>query len=271
MDRELSELLSAESGVRLPSGRIVRTDEGEGRQGLWLADEPARPGMWDEFHTAYARSGLWPLMLRPLRDEAEFRPWETGELYSKLITHPDDHDAAGVLREWWSHYTAHDEDDVLTEKERTAVTAPYGLQWPGLAPARPPTAEPDAFAAEYADHLLFQYPSTRLGLVAAERGADALATAAWTGPANYTNDTAEVAAVLRSWEDRFGARVVGAGSAELYLSVAAPPTTLDEALHIAAEHFAFCPDNVWQNSRPYTLTAYAESLVGFNSWDFWWD
>jgi hypothetical protein len=114
-------------------------------------------------------------------------------------------------------------------------------------------AEPDALASEYAAHLISRDPSMRLGLVAANRGADALATAGWTGPANYTNDTGEIAAVVRSWEDRYGARVIGAGFADLYLSVAAPPTTLDEALHIAAEHFAFCPDNIWQNSHPHTL------------------
>jgi hypothetical protein len=65
--------------------------------------------------------------------------------------------------------------------------------------------------------------------------------------------------------------VVGVGFADLYLSIAAPPSTLQEALHVAAEHFAFCPDNVWQNSHPYTLVAYAERLVGLNSWEFWWD
>jgi Domain of unknown function (DUF4253) len=64
---------------------------------------------------------------------------------------------------------------------------------------------------------------------------------------------------MRSWEDRFGARVIGVGFADLYVSVAAPPATLDEALPVAAEHFAFCPDNIWQG-HPHTLTGYASPL-----------
>nr|WP_246041177.1 DUF4253 domain-containing protein [Streptomyces cadmiisoli] len=44
-----------------------------------------------------------------------------------------------------------------------------------------------------------------------------------------------------------------------------------EALLIAAEHFAICPDNTWQGSRPCALTAYAERITGAHHWDFWWD
>ncbi|WP_236003751.1 DUF4253 domain-containing protein [Nonomuraea antri] len=161
-----------------------------------------------------------------------------------MITSPDLHDHAALLETWWAGCTKVDTDtDWLPETERIAVTAPYGQLWPGLAP----------------------------GKSLAGRGADALAAVGWTGPVNYTNDTGEIAAVVRSWEDRFGAVVVGVGYATLYLSIAAPPSTLQEAFHVAAEHFAFCPDNIWQNSHPSTLAAYAERLVGLNSWEFWWD
>jgi hypothetical protein len=84
------------------------------------------------------------------------------------------------------------------------------------------------------------------------------------------NDTARLSAVLRSWEDRFATRVIGVGFAELYLSVAAPPTDHAAAFHIAAEHFAFCPDNVWQGSTP-DLAGYAGQLVDAPIWSFWWD
>ncbi|MGC9668658.1 DUF4253 domain-containing protein [Planosporangium sp. 12N6] len=103
----------------------------------------------------------------------------------------------------------------------------------------------------------------------AARGADALTVVGWSGPTNHTNDTGEISAVVRSWEERFGAQVVGVGFDTLYLSIAAPPTSLSHALRVAAEHFAFCPDLVWQGTG--TLTAYAEQLVGVNNWSFWWD
>ncbi|MEU4805583.1 DUF4253 domain-containing protein [Actinosynnema sp. NPDC023587] len=88
---------------------------------------------------------------------------------------------------------------------------------------------------------------------------------------NHVDDTALISAVVRDWEDRFGVRVVAVGFATLYLSVANPPTTLEEALRVAAEHFAFCPDNVWQRDGAPTLRAYAEQLVDSDVWAFWWD
>jgi hypothetical protein len=76
---------------------------------------------------------------------------------------------------------------------------------------------------------------------------------------------------LRQRHRRFGACVVAVGFSTLHLSVAAPPAGEREALLVAAEHFAFCPDNIWQGSRPYTLAAYAERITGARRWDFWWD
>ncbi|MGV9843622.1 DUF4253 domain-containing protein [Streptomyces fungicidicus] len=79
-----------------------------------------------------------------------------------------------------------------------------------------------------------------LGLVPASSGAEALRECGWQGPCNYTNDTGQIAAVVLDWERRFGARVVGVGF---------------------AEHFAFCPDSIWQGRRPHTLAGYAKDLV----------
>jgi len=53
--------------------------------------------------------------------------------------------------------------------------------------------------------------------------------------------------------------------------LAAPPATTVEALAVAAEHFAFCPDNVWQGVSPFTLAGYAERLIDAAMWTFWWD
>ncbi len=275
---QLADLFAEGAGHRvlpgaLPPGRIVRAlDDRSGRPALWMSDGPASEGLWAQAYADRSRSGLWPLFLEPLRNDEGYRPWESGELAFKWSTPADRHDPASLLAGWWANYTNYDPDyDPLTNAaERHAVTAPYGTQWPGLAPGREPAAGPDAMALQYAAHLLSQDPSLRLGLVAADRGADALTAAGWTGPLNYTNDTGQIAAIMRSWEDRFGARVVGVGFADLYVSVAAPPATLDEALPVAAEHFAFCPDNIWQG-HPHTLTGYASRLAGTNTWEFWWD
>ncbi|MEJ2856879.1 MULTISPECIES: DUF4253 domain-containing protein [unclassified Saccharothrix] len=248
--------------VPLPPGRAKASEEEEDsdRPALWLSDGPAPEGLWARLRAEHARSGLWPLLLDALDDQAEdYRPWGSGEFVPGEMSSPDEHDPAALLADWWAQYA----------EPAEPTTAPFGARWPGLAPAPDEVGEPDAVADGLAEHLLSEHRSMRLGLVATDRGADALTNVGWFGPANYTNDTAEISAVLRSWEDRFGARVVGVGFSTLLLSVAAPPTTPEAALAVAAEHFAFCPDNVWQGVSP--LTAYAERLVGDHSWSFWWD
>ncbi|GGR59418.1 DUF4253 domain-containing protein [Streptomyces roseolus] len=258
--------------IRLPAGRVITADEaGDGARPLWLSDGPAPFGLWGRVHAAHARTGLWPLLLEPLDGDGGFRPWASGELFGTGASRLADHDPAAVLARWWDGCTAVDEeDDMLSAEERLAVTTPYGAVWPGLAPGRAPAEDPDALAAEHADAFLSFGGEARLGLVEAGCGAEALAVVGWSGPANHDDDTARIAAVVADWERRFGARVFAVGFDTLRLSVAAPPAALEEALPIAAEHFAFCPDNVWQGSVR-DLVAYAEHLVGADVWTFWWD
>jgi hypothetical protein len=173
-----------------------------------------------------------------------------------LASYPGDHDAEEVLAELWEDYAQGDS------------------AWPGLATAGPPAADPDARAAEVTDSLVGGtgwLKEPRLALVPARRSADIPAAIGWCGPVNLTNDVAPLCAVLRSWEDRFGIRVVALTFDELVVSVAAPPRTLAEAEAIAAEHYAFCPDNIDQSSHG-SLRAYAErEVLGAHAWQFWWD
>lgn len=253
---------------------MVTSDEGDGAvQPLWLSDGPATAELWTRMHAEHARSGLWPLLLDSLDpNDGEFRPWQSGELFPEQMSAPASHDPAGLLAQWWTTYTAVDaDDDVLDVKTRLAVTAPFGQTWPGLTPGREPATNPDRLASEFAQAFLVDHPSTRLGLVAAPSGAEAVTASGWGGPSNYDNDTAKFSAIVRDWEHRFGACVVAVGFSTLHLSVAAPPENEQEALLVAAEHFAFSPDNIWQGSSPYTLTAYAERITGAHRWDFWWD
>jgi hypothetical protein len=74
--------------------------------------------------------------------------------------------------------------------------------------------------------------------------------------------------VLRSWEDRFGARLLEVGFADVRLLVSSPPCTLEAALPIAAEHFAFSEE---AHGRPGAVDDIARAIVGNPFWDFWWD
>ncbi|NUQ99489.1 MAG: DUF4253 domain-containing protein [Streptomyces sp.] len=255
----------------LPSGRTVLSGEGGGDiHSLWISDQPAAAELIASLRAEHPKSGLWPLLLDALdHHDPEYRPWGCGELFPERLTSPEAHQPAALLATWWDACTEVDDDDELTPDGQFAVTAPFGRRWPGPAPGGHLRRDPDQLADEYAAALLTHRPWLRLGLIAAPSGAAALTAAGWQGPANYDNDTAKFSAVLRDWEHRFGTRLVCAGFATLHLSVAAPPADRSAALAIAAEHFAFCPDNITQGAG--SLTAYADQLIDAHDWEFWWD
>ena len=113
-------------------------------------------------------------------------------------------------------------------------------------------------------------------LIPADRPADSVARLGWYGACNWFLTAADVAGVLRSWEDRFGAYVVGVGGADLDLVVSRPPEEDEQCRALADEHFAFCPDNFFPQVLPpepavITPERYARSLLGERRWHFWWD
>ncbi|WP_189190657.1 DUF4253 domain-containing protein [Streptomyces albiflavescens] len=277
-------------GLELPPGRLIdATDEGPWHEPLlWHADGTARPGGWAALEPARRTSGLLPLLIDVGGSQGGPGEWE---LIPGEVSYPGDHDAEEVLAEFWEEYAADElapaEDYPGKEAVEEAVVAvfgeqpaydetvaPYGPEWPGLAPAPERDADPDTRAAEIADSLADSgtwLKDPRLALVPARRSADIPAAIGWSGPMNYENDVARLCAVLRSWEDRFGIRVVALTFDQLVLSVAAPPTTMAEAEAVAAEHFAFCPDNITQGHHE-ALRAYAaHEVLGKQAWSFWWD
>ncbi|MEU1270312.1 DUF4253 domain-containing protein [Streptomyces sp. NPDC005799] len=241
-------------GLELPAGRLVdETTEGPWHEPLlWLAEEQATPGAWARLLGAAPRVGLLPVLLDVGGGQGGPEGWE---LMPGESSYPGDHDADEVLAELW------DEDP------------PEDEHWPGLAPSPVPAADPDERAAEVADSLTEGRPwfkEPHLALVPARRSADIPAAVGWSGPVNYEEDVARLCAVLRSWEDRFGTRVVALGFDHLAVSVAAPPADLAEAEAVAAEHYAFCPYTVLVDTGD-TLTSYAQKLLGERVWHFWWD
>ncbi|MEV6546869.1 DUF4253 domain-containing protein [Streptomyces sp. NPDC051665] len=277
-------------GLELPAGSLIDvTAEGPSDEPLlWCADEPARPGDYDALQPARRAAGLLPVLLELGGGQGALDEWQ---LLPDEASYPGDHDAEEVLEEFWEEYAAdelapdadHPSTDSFAENYPEQATydemiAPYGPEWPGLAAATEPgqeqASDPDARAAEIADSLTESGTSLKephLALVPARRSADIPAAIGWTGQINYEGDVARLCAVLRSWEDRFGIRVVALTADQLVLSVAAPPTTQEEAEAIAAEHFAFCPDNITQGHHE-TLRAYARhEVLNQQVWSFWWD
>ncbi len=137
---------------------------------------------------------------------------------------------------------------------------------PGGSFAAERDRDPAETAAAVAHGQLAHAPY--LGLVAAARSADILTALSWDGPANRGEEIGRYAAVLGRWEECWGARVVALSGAFLVCSAARPPRTMDQAVELALEHQAFCPDYAGPGEP---ISRYAASLLDASVWTFWWD
>jgi hypothetical protein len=147
---------------------------------------------------------------------------------------------------------------------------PFGIEFPGWCPGSPWNA-----TTRFSTQSTSASPAFgALAVVPVHRPADILAAIGWSGACNYLRDVVELSAVLRSWEDRFGALLVGISFCTLDLAAASPPVTEDECLRGAAEHIAFCRDAFETHTgqmSPDTLPRYAVRLRRLPRWRFWWD
>jgi hypothetical protein len=107
-----------------------------------------------------------------------------------------------------------------------------------------------------------------------------LAAAGWGDFDGYEEEPTGVwlGAVLRSWEDRFGAHLLGADDLRIRLVVERPPQTIEEATAIAAEHWATCescgPDAGLEDDGRYgrsDIPGIAAVIQGSALWTLAWD
>src|SRR5262249_24999890 len=139
---------------------------------------------------------------------------------------------------------------------------PFGRQFPGLAPPEETTV-----SQQQLDQVLGTVRSARIGLVPADRPADVLPLIGWT-PSDQS-DALPVAAVVRSYEERFGARLFRVGFAEISLLASRPPSSTEHARRLAAEHFVFCDECAGRGLSD--VTSITEHLMASPVWTFWWD
>jgi hypothetical protein len=243
------------------SGRQLRA--GSGAPITWVsASAFGGAGLiWADLAEKSAGSGLQPFLLSGLGGGTT-RPWDTGE----QVGEPEDTsaielmDATHVLEGWW---WSPSEEELTQDEELREMFAPFGEQFPGLAPAVEEELDPELMR-----RAVVQYTrDARIGLTPAARPADILPRLGWAGACNHRT-ASELAVVLRSWEDRFGARLLEVGFAGIRLLVSRPPQTLQAARQIAAEHFAFS-DEAHAGLRG--IPEIARALVNNPFWDFWWD
>lgn len=269
------DLRSLVASADLPPGTLIdRTMLGRWHAPLlWRADSPAGPDAWERMLPVRDGTGLWPVLLgrdgRGTRVEDDLLPGAVpGADGAEAADGTVDGavDAGDVLARWWAEHTARG------PAGDAEALRPYGARWPGPAPPAAEAGDPDAAAAGVARSLVAHgtLRDPRIALVPARHSGEVPTAIGWTGTLACGDGAAPFGAVLRSWEERFGIRVVALELDVLHLSVPSPPRDLAEALPLAAEHFAFCPAVVRQG--PGTLARYAEKwLIGRDHWSFWWD
>jgi predicted DNA-binding WGR domain protein len=240
------------AGIGLPSGHPLSPGSFAGattaNPTLWLTDALiAKVGeLWIRLAGEFPATGLWPLVIDNPELEEVLSDWAS----------PSGRPVAEILEAAWdaSFEDAEEGNDELS---------PFTRGFPKTAGPTTGALDPTSYAT------VVRELEGHLGLVPATRPADAVAAIGWQGWANYDSDPSEMATVFRSWEERFGAVLVGLSFDVLTFAVARPARNLGEAIAIAAEHTAICPDNVWQGAG--TLRDYARGLVQARAWTFWWD
>jgi hypothetical protein len=261
--------------VRLPSGKRVHgtgpAHEHEAVAVAWVTiEELPEPGrVWAALSAESPTTGLMPFLLGHLPGEPS-RPWDTEEFWD--IADPAEIDGINVARlakENWDGATHEGEPEDWADEDPEFVTyieatiAPFGREFPGLAPAEDTPLHPTEL-----DKVLGSLPARRLGLVPASRPADVLPLIGWSGATNSYGNSLPIAAVLRSWENRFGARLLETGFGDLSVLASRPPRTTEHAQRLAAEQWAF--SNECGNGLT-DIPAITSQLLNSPIWNFWWD
>jgi Domain of unknown function (DUF4253) len=223
------------AGVRLPPGRRGP----DSYPSYWISDEPleACGAAASSIARAFAETGLWPLVW----------PWdEDPAAYLDRPVEPDRVDAVdveAVFRRGWERVASHP----------AGLLEPIGPSFPGLATGS--RVDPGAAANPFELAGLLEVRA-RLMIVPCNRPADCVAL---IGGLAVEVGGAEISAVIRSWEDRFGAVLVSVQPSQALLAVTSPPGSPEQALGAAAERMAFCPP---ESVEPGTLEQLASIVRG---------
>src|SRR5690606_15972101 len=259
--------LEVEFSTPLPPGEILteQTALVENPAPLcWVSAEPPSAPLVAALRADHRRTGMWPLLLCD-NDEVYGERCTVGVIPPEPLEHIDRWQPADVMSRIWNGLVEADDD--LGPAYDLEILDPFDYTCPELAPPGSLLADPDVLANQQVPRFIDE--QTRLALVPVQRGADVLTVLGWSGATNHVSRNAGLSALLRSWEDRFGVRVLRLGPDRLDLSVAAPPMDPDHATAVAAEHWTFCPDRIAQ--KPGSIAGYAQEIRGRRTWSFWWE
>jgi hypothetical protein len=238
----------------------------------WVTSAPMADAgdAWLALSDAHLETGLVPLLLSGAGNVDEVSGAAFGFYGPEDVGLIATMDPRSVLAGQWDLDEAEYDGEEYLDPDLAQARAPFGAGFPGLAPSQQARLPMAALRAA----VIAEQPAF-LGLVAASRPADVPAAVGWSvfgsdRPGGPEARSLEIAAVLRSWETRFGARPLRIGDDSiLRVLVERPPGTLEAAIAVAAEHFAFADDFGWYSGQ--SIRGLAAELAGQPVWHFWWD
>jgi hypothetical protein len=205
---------------------------------------------WVRLRAAHHQTGLWPFLVGPDRKEV---------------------DRQAISGLWYGAATAHD-STAIARGLALDVRAFLAERAAELAAPDPATLPVDAAALAWADRepqFAFTARDTVIGLIQAAHGYEVPGLLSWSGAVNYDMDGAHHVAVLRSWQERFGAELVTLTGDQIELLVARPPRDPATIVQVAVELLGYCPDLDVLGTG--TAAVLANEVVPHRRWSFWWD
>ncbi|MEV7682660.1 DUF4253 domain-containing protein [Streptomyces sp. NPDC088341] len=252
----------------LPPGRF----EPHGSAGVWVSDDLPDDieRLWGLLLEQQQTTGLRPLLCRP-GSPARSHLAQADAIRLESVLAADFDEYRRQRLPFWSSPTPAEVPEGVEPWPHDP--GPPFENWPGLAPPTAVTADSPSLAqaaartvASLVETEWHELKDCRLALVPARRSADLPALLKWSSEAPVPL----VCALLRSWEERFGAQVVSACGNSLRVSVARPPRELRDAEMLALEHVLSTADSI-VDDPPTSFPEYASGLLERSEWWFWWD
>jgi hypothetical protein len=247
-------ILGAYERVGVPLSSLRRASVTGGDLPVWTT-YPLPPrwepfSSWVRLRAAHEQTGLWPFLVGPDRKDADRQV--ISELWYDAAT---EHDPSAVVRG-----LALDMQAFFTQqKAELEAPDPAALT---LDPAARATADSEP-------QFAFTSRDTVIGLIPARHGYEVPGLLSWKGAVNYDLDGAHHVAVLRYWQQRYGAELVTLTRDHIELLVARPPRDPATMVRVAYEMLSYCPDVDVLGTG--VVAVLANEVVPHRRWSFWWD
>ena len=233
-------------------------DLGKGRI-AYLVSVPVKDAVeaWERLRRFTARSGYFPCVLGQddFGDEPEFDAQTPAGADADLAQ------AALLDVDQWLAERRADQEAEAEEAEISLPTRDNTGDWDAKI------AKKRAAQFAFPKELAKLGKTAALALVPSRSGYDVPAMLGFGG-FNDCPEPAEQSAVLKRWQERYGAQPVFLHVDTLELKITRPPADRDEAMNLAWEQYLYCTDLLETHG---TVAELAAHLMGAERWHFWWD